>query len=150
MSSDPPKDDPGQPPNSKKLHIWGRPLDQPAPEKKDEGKKPDEAKPPLAGDDFQRNFPEAGGASLSDAVKNIKAGDLLEVHKSACGRSGLMMGIMAGAIVGGLRFVWRGTFLPFPLPLSLPLSLPTSPTPGPLPPPSTNHSPENTSPAAPD
>lgn len=115
MSSDPPKD-PKDDPNARKLHVVGRPLDQKA-----SGQKPADgegAKPPLAGDDFQRNFPEAGGSTLSEAVKTIKPEDFLDVHKSACGRQGLMSGIVAGAVVGGLRFVWRGTSLQ-PVPLVL-------------------------------
>ena len=114
--SDPPKD-PKDNPNSKKLHIWGRPLEQPPPDQK---QPTDGAKPPLTGDDFQRNFPEANGSSLSDAVKSIKPEDFLEVHRSACGRQGLMTGIVVGALFGGLRFVWRGTSLlshpPIPFP----------------------------------
>ncbi|KAL2110332.1 hypothetical protein VUR80DRAFT_1337 [Thermomyces stellatus] len=104
MSSEPPRD-PKDHPNAKKLHLVGRPLDQPSPDQKpaDDG-----SKPQLSSDDFQRNFPEAGGASLAEAVKSIKPEDFLEVHKSACGRQGLMTGIVAGAVVGGLRFVWRG------------------------------------------
>lgn len=107
MSSDPSKD-PNDHPNSKKLHIVGRPLDQPSSDQKPADR--EGAKPQLSSDDFQRNFPEAGGSSLSEAVKTIKPEDFLEVHKSACGRQGLMSGIVAGAVVGGLRFVWRGTF----------------------------------------
>ena len=113
MSSDPPKDPRRDDPNAKTLHIWGKPVDQPQEQQKQEEQKPADTDK-LSSDDFQRNFPEAGGASLSDAVKSIKAGDLLDVHKSACGRQGLMMGIVTGAIVGGLRFVWRGIEPPPP------------------------------------
>lgn len=122
MSSEPPRD-PKDHPNAKKLHLVGRPLDQPSTDQKpaDDG-----SKPQLSSDDFQRNFPEAGGASLAEAVKSIKPEDFLEVHKSACGRQGLMTGIVAGAVVGGLRFVWRGTFIPTAS------SSPTFPPPPPL------------------
>lgn len=119
MSTEPPQD-----PNAKKLHIWGRPLDSPsssststpgdAPNDKPATGKPADEKS-LEGKDFQQNFPEANGVSLSDAVKSIKGEDFLDVHKSACGRQGLMAGIVLGSLVGGLRFVWRGTLLPFPL-----------------------------------
>ncbi|SPO03288.1 uncharacterized protein DNG_05970 [Cephalotrichum gorgonifer] len=99
---DPSKDSSGVPPNSKKLHIWGRPLENAPPPTAAEDKAA------LSGDNFQQNFPEATGASLSEAVKTIKPEDFLEVHKSACGRQGLMTGIVLGALTGGLRFVWKG------------------------------------------
>lgn len=119
MSTDP--QDPNTNPNAKKLHVWGRPLDSPSssPSAPDAtpNEKPVDGKPAgdksLDGKDFQQNFPESNGVSLADAVKSIKAEDFFDVHKSACGRQGLMAGIVLGSLVGGLRFVWRGMLLPF-------------------------------------
>lgn len=122
MSTDP--QDPSTNPNAKKLHVWGRPLDSPeSPAASAPDGKPAAADDKsLAGKDFQQNFPEASGVSLSDAVKSIKPEDLLDVHKSACGRQGLMAGIVLGSLVGGLRFVWRGTFFPSSLTSPSPFS----------------------------
>lgn len=102
---------------NKRLHIWGRPIEAPpptSPAATPANNSSAAAAPPtgaqgkaLSSDDFQSNFPEQG-VSLGDAVKTIKPEDILQVHRSACGRQGLMMGITAGAITGGLRFVWRG------------------------------------------
>ncbi|CAI4214700.1 unnamed protein product [Parascedosporium putredinis] len=105
MSSDPAGGDrqPDANPSggNKRLHIWGRPIEAPADVTR---RHPGEQQY----NDFQSNFPEQG-VSIGDAVKTIKPEDILQVHRSACGRQGLMMGITAGAITGGLRFVWRGT-----------------------------------------
>lgn len=110
MSSDSTGSDREPQPNQsgKRLHIWGRPIEPPAPSTTPttpttEGKA-------LSGDDFQKNFPETQGISISDAFKTVKPEDMLQVHKSVCGRQGLLTGIAAGAIIGGLRFVWRGEY----------------------------------------
>ncbi|KIH93911.1 hypothetical protein SPBR_06214 [Sporothrix brasiliensis 5110] len=44
-------------------------------------------------------------ASVSDAVKTIKASDFLTVYQIPCAREGFLTGIGGGAVVGGLRFV---------------------------------------------
>ena len=118
---------------NKRLHIWGRPIEAPpptSPAATPANNSGAAAAPPtgaqgkaLSSEDFQSNFPEQG-VSIGDAVKTIKPEDILQVHRSACGRQGLMMGITAGAITGGLRFVWRGEqFLLVTVSSSLSLSL---------------------------
>ncbi len=104
-TGDRPQDD--KPEGSKKLHIWGRPIEPPAAP----SKTPSEDDKTLSAAEFQKNFPEAdnnNAVTITDAVKTIKPSDIFEVHKTACGRQGLMFGISAGAVIGGLRFVWRG------------------------------------------
>lgn len=69
--------------------------------------------------------------SIKDAVKTIKAEDFLNVGKVPCARQGYIYGIITGGIVGGIRFMMKGSSLmvPFfsPLPTYIPhLSLSSS------------------------
>ncbi|CAK7214022.1 hypothetical protein SCUCBS95973_002001 [Sporothrix curviconia] len=44
-------------------------------------------------------------ASVSDAVKSIKASDFLTVYQVPCARQGFLTGIGGGAVVGALRYI---------------------------------------------
>lgn len=49
--------------------------------------------------------PPRQAASVSDAVKSIKASDFLTVYQVPCARQGFLTGIGGGAAVGGLRYI---------------------------------------------
>lgn len=47
-------------------------------------------------------------ATLSEAVKTIKAEDVLKIHQAPCTREGLLTGIGSGATIGALRYIVGG------------------------------------------
>ncbi|CAK7210326.1 hypothetical protein SBRCBS47491_000740 [Sporothrix bragantina] len=49
--------------------------------------------------------PSSQRASVSDAVKSIKASDFLTVYQVPCARQGFLTGIGGGAVVGALRYI---------------------------------------------
>ncbi|KAK1986515.1 hypothetical protein LZ30DRAFT_581907 [Colletotrichum cereale] len=76
---------------------------------------PDQQQKKLAPTDFQNNFPpqegkpQNGYPSISEAIKTIKWSDFLAVFQTPCARDGFITGIVAGAVVGGLKMVMRGS-----------------------------------------
>ena len=48
--------------------------------------------------------------SLGDAVKTVRLEDFKQVHMYPCVRESLLMGIGAGAGLGGVRALWGGEF----------------------------------------
>ncbi|CAK7241867.1 MAG: hypothetical protein STHCBS139747_003338 [Sporothrix thermara] len=53
----------------------------------------------------QQQTPSPQRASVSDAVKSIKASDFLTVYQVPCARQGFLTGIGGGAVVGALRYI---------------------------------------------
>ncbi|KAF0315408.1 Cytochrome c oxidase protein 20 mitochondrial [Colletotrichum asianum] len=107
----------------KKLYLWSRSTQGPA----GEGAPGSETSPPTTTTaaaaapkpdpkDFQANFPVQEGAPAAqkpttawEVVKNIKSEDFTTFAQAPCARDGLLTGIAAGFVVGGLRLVFKGT-----------------------------------------
>ncbi|KAF5521354.1 Cytochrome c oxidase assembly protein COX20 [Colletotrichum aenigma] len=104
----------------KKLYLWSRSTQGPV----GEGAPGSETSPPTTAaaapkpdpKDFQANFPVQEGATAAqkpttawEVVKNIKSEDFTTFAQAPCARDGLLTGIAAGFVVGGLRLVFKGT-----------------------------------------
>lgn len=78
------------PQNSKTLHVWSKPVEQPT------------------GDGSQSDGKKLAPPTVSEAFGMIKSEDFVNVHNTPCARQGFLAGIAAGAGFGGLRFIVRG------------------------------------------
>lgn len=81
------------PPGQKEIVMWSKPMD----EKDKQRQNADGA------------TAKEGVATLSEAVSMIKTEDFTNITNTPCARNGFLTGIGAGAGLGGLRFVLRGT-----------------------------------------
>ncbi|CAK7199795.1 hypothetical protein SEUCBS139899_002479 [Sporothrix eucalyptigena] len=63
---------------------------------------------PPTGQPATQGPPQPQRASVSDAVKSIKASDFLNVYQVPCARQGFLTGIGGGAVVGALRYIAGG------------------------------------------
>ncbi|KAF4810803.1 Cytochrome c oxidase assembly protein COX20 [Colletotrichum siamense] len=106
----------------KKLYLWSRstqgPVGEGAPGSETSPSSPSTtaaAAPKPDPKDFQANFPVQEGAAAQkpttawEVVKNIKSEDFTTFAQAPCARDGLLTGIAAGFVVGGLRLVFKGT-----------------------------------------
>ncbi|KAK2735102.1 hypothetical protein CKAH01_07886 [Colletotrichum kahawae] len=108
----------------KKLYLWSRstqgPVGEGAPgSETSPSSSPStttttaEAAPKPDPKNFQANFPVQEGAQKPttawEVVKNIKSEDFTKFAQAPCARDGLLTGIAAGFVVGGLRLVFKGT-----------------------------------------
>ncbi|KAH0439400.1 hypothetical protein CcaCcLH18_02877 [Colletotrichum camelliae] len=107
----------------KKLYLWSRstqgPVGEGTPGSETSPSSPPsttttvEAAPKPDPKNFQANFPVQESAQKPttawEVVKNIKSEDFTKVAQAPCARDGLLTGIAAGFVVGGLRLVFKGT-----------------------------------------
>lgn len=89
-------------PSSSHVIRSAQPASQPWPENE---AVPTEAEAEKARSQLTGSLPPPQPATISDAWKNIKAGDFLAVHQTPCARTGFLTGIGSAAAVGALRFV---------------------------------------------
>jgi hypothetical protein len=75
-------------PNQKTLNVWSKPID--------ETKSGDDERP-----------------TISNAVAMIKPDDFKNVASTPCARNALLTGIAGGFGLGGVRFVFSGSQLPY-------------------------------------
>ncbi|KAJ0386139.1 hypothetical protein COL922a_005049 [Colletotrichum nupharicola] len=110
----------------KKLYLWSRSTQGPVGEGAPGSETTSPSLPTTAAaagaapkpdpKDFQANFPVQEGAAAAqkpttawEVVKNIKSEDFTTFAQAPCARDGLLTGIAAGFVVGGLRLVFKGT-----------------------------------------